>query len=63
MIMELTPQVVKDSTIELCEEDPVIADIFATAEPQDLLEELLHLCMRRGVTINKVKEYVDQLSK
>lgn len=51
MIMELTPQVVKDSTIELCEEDPHIADIFATANPEDIFEEILHLCMRRGVAI------------
>ena len=53
MIMEFRPQVIKDSTIELCNEDPFIADIFATANPEDFLEELLHLCMRRGVMIHK----------
>lgn len=49
------PQKIKDTTWDLVLDDDTMADIFATAKEEDYLEEVLRLCVRRGIALDRIE--------
>lgn len=50
------PQRLKDVTIENAMRDPGLEAIFANADPDDYLDQILHLCYHRGCVISRIED-------
>lgn len=50
------PQRLKDVTIENAMRDPGLEAIFANANPDDYLDQILHLCYHRGNVIARIED-------
>lgn len=50
------PQNISEGVIDLCENDEAIMAIFESSNPDEYLNQVLALCVRRGITIYKSRE-------
>lgn len=54
-------QIVNDANIAAARRDKQIAEILRTYNEEELFDQILHLCVCRGYTLERIKTVVDNV--